>query len=259
MLAGFARGVGDGGDQPAADAAALEAGQHVQFGDHEGAVEPAVVAAFAQVRLDDAGPPVGAVVGQSVDEAGQPSRFGVGGQRAGAGTGQVPQHDLPPDRDLLGPEAEADACTARASSTRAARSHGPTTTFSMTRDPIGPSEQDRHERADLAEADPVVGGAGRGVEVVDVEADDRGDVAQARSSTTAAIPSRTGRARGGAGATQTPWIWQACRVTAPISALKITWPSSIRANARPAATSSATRAGRAVRRRRRAARPRPPR
>ncbi len=45
------------------------------------------------------------------------------------------------------------------------------------------------------------------------------------------------------GATQTPWIWQAPCVTAPISALKTTSPSSAkRANERPAPTSSATRA-----------------
>lgn len=45
------------------------------------------------------------------------------------------------------------------------------------------------------------------------------------------------------GATHTPWIWQAWGVAAPISALKATLPrSSRRANERPEATSSATRA-----------------
>ena len=44
------------------------------------------------------------------------------------------------------------------------------------------------------------------------------------------------------GRTQTPCTWHACGVTAPISALNITRPSSIRANARPARISSPTRA-----------------
>ena len=44
------------------------------------------------------------------------------------------------------------------------------------------------------------------------------------------------------GATQTPCTWQAARETAPISALKITAPSSIQASDCPARTSSATRA-----------------
>src|SRR5882757_4067568 len=97
-----------------------------------------------------------------------------------------------------GPSPNATACTASASSIRAARSQGPTTTFSMRGDLIGPppaaptgamregalrtrwntSEQDRHEGADLLEPHPVVCGAGRGVEVVDVEAGHRGDIAQ---------------------------------------------------------------------------------
>ena len=44
------------------------------------------------------------------------------------------------------------------------------------------------------------------------------------------------------GATQTPWIWQARGVAAPISALKRTLPSSMRAKERPVPISSATRA-----------------
>ena len=44
------------------------------------------------------------------------------------------------------------------------------------------------------------------------------------------------------GCTQTPCTWQAAVVAAPISALKTTAPSSSRANARPVAISSSTRA-----------------
>src|SRR5690606_11881794 len=40
------------------------------------------------------------------------------------------------------------------------------------------SEQHAHERADLPETHPAVGAAGGGVEVVDVEADDGGDVGE---------------------------------------------------------------------------------
>src|SRR4051794_38005154 len=45
-----------------------------------------------------------------------------------------------------------------------------------------------------------------------------------------------------AGFTHTPWIWQAARDTAPISALNSTCPSSIQASDCPARTSSETRA-----------------
>src|ERR1700735_3548187 len=44
------------------------------------------------------------------------------------------------------------------------------------------------------------------------------------------------------GLTQTPWTWQACGVTEPTSALKMTWPFSIRANAPPPRLSSEPRA-----------------
>ena len=108
--------------------------------------------------------------------------------------------------------------------------------------PDGASEQHAGVLPDLPETHPPVGGAGGGVEVVDVEADDR---ARSRCGRTRprppSPPSRCPRPRW-AGATQTPCTWQAARDTAPISALNSTSPSSIQASDCPARTSSATRA-----------------
>src|SRR5664280_1253612 len=59
-------------------------------------------------------------------------------------------------------------------------------------------------------------------------------------ATTAAIPAVPSPVPRSAGSTHTPWTWQTDRLTAPISALNSTRPFSIRANARPAAISSAT-------------------
>src|SRR5664280_1522850 len=59
-------------------------------------------------------------------------------------------------------------------------------------------------------------------------------------ATTAAVPAVPSPVPRSAGSTHTPWTWQTDRLTAPISALNSTRPFSIRANARPAAISSAT-------------------
>ena len=86
-------------------AALLVPGVDVQLGDDEGVVEPVVVAPGAQIGLHDGGPPVGAVVGHAVDEAGQAA---PGGRAEGPGTGKahVAQHDLPAHRHLVGSETE---------------------------------------------------------------------------------------------------------------------------------------------------------
>lgn len=80
----------------------------VQFGDHEGVVEPAVVAPAAQIRLDDGGPPVRTVVGHAVDEPDEPSVGRRRAERAGARVGEVTQHDLPAYGDLFRPQPEGD-------------------------------------------------------------------------------------------------------------------------------------------------------
>ncbi len=59
--------------------------------------------------------------------------------------------------------------------------------------------------------------------------------------TTAAIPCAARPRPRRSGGTHTPCTWQACGVTEPTSALKMTRPSSIRANERPALISSITR------------------
>src|SRR5579863_580111 len=100
-------------------------------------------------------------------------------------------------------------------------------------------EQHRHEGVDLVEADPLVG-ALAGVLKSFTYSDTTGATLRRASATTAAKPGAASPRPRYSGRTQTPWIWQACGVTAPISALKITRPSSILAKARPALISSAT-------------------
>lgn len=99
-------GVGDGGDQSAADAALLVAREDVEFGDDEGVVEPAVGPGGPQIGLDDGGPPLGAVVGQPVDEADEPAVGGGGAECPGTGVFQVPEDDVAAYVDLVLAESE---------------------------------------------------------------------------------------------------------------------------------------------------------
>ena len=91
---------------------------------------------------------------------------------------------------------------------------------------LRPLEEHGSERAHLAEAHPLVGGAGPGVETVDVEAGDRRE--RLGQDTTAAMYPALGPARGTAGFIQTPWTCVTSGVTAPSSALKTTSPSAPR-------------------------------
>ena len=100
--------VGDRGDQRAADAPPLEAGVDMEFGDHEGVVEPAVGAGAAQIRLDDGGPPVGAVVGHAVHESDEASRLRQRPERTGAGVEQMPVDDMAAHLDLVVAEPEGE-------------------------------------------------------------------------------------------------------------------------------------------------------
>ncbi len=111
--AGLVGGVGEGGDQGAADAVALETGVDVELGDDEGAVEPVLVAVGPQVGLDDGGPPVGAVVGHPVHESGESAVLGEGPEGAGALAGHVALDDVAPDADLLLAEPEGDGLHAQ--------------------------------------------------------------------------------------------------------------------------------------------------
>lgn len=102
----MADGVGDGGDQGAADAALLVVRVDVEFGDDEGVVEPAVGPGGPQIGLDDGGPPLGAVVGQPVDEADEPSVGGDGAECAGVGVFQVSEDDVAAYVDLVLAQSE---------------------------------------------------------------------------------------------------------------------------------------------------------
>lgn len=102
----MADGVGDGGDQGAADAALLVVRVDVEFGDDEGVVEPAVGPGGPQIGLDDGGPPLGAVVGQPVDEADEPSVGGGGAECAGVGVFEVSEDDVAAYVDLVLAQSE---------------------------------------------------------------------------------------------------------------------------------------------------------
>jgi hypothetical protein len=65
---------------------------------------------------------------------------------------------------------------------------------------------------------------------------------RAASTTTAAMPGAARPWPRDCGRTHTPCTWHTCGVTAPISALKTTWPFSILANARPLRMSCSSRA-----------------
>lgn len=105
--AGFGRAVGDGGDEGAADAVVLVAGVDVQFGDHEGVVQPVFVAEGAEVGLDDGGPPVGAVVGHAVDEADE-AVVDRGAECSCPRVGHVAEDDVAAYGHLVGAQAEGD-------------------------------------------------------------------------------------------------------------------------------------------------------
>ena len=83
-----------------------------------------------------------------------------------------------------------------------------------------------------AEPDPLVGPAGRGVVVVDVEADDRGDVRRGPARRPRRCRPCPAPGRAATGRPRRPGPGSTRRVAAPISALNSTAPSSIRAKAR---------------------------
>lgn len=140
---GLVDGVRDGGDQHAAGAAVLERRVDVQFGDDERVVEPVHGAGGAEVGLDDGGPPLAAFVRQAVDEADEPA-VGVVAPRARAqGWSRCLRTMWRRTSISSRPRPKATACTASASSTRAARSIGPIRTLGVWGPPPETAAMDR--------------------------------------------------------------------------------------------------------------------